>query len=138
MTSEDVGERDLKTLLANLNPRLHEGEYAICLLDEERASALNRQLLASFREREGLTAVLPLAEARAHRIPFHAPLRMITLTIHSSLEAVGLLSAVTATLASAGIPVNVFSAYFHDHLLISSDRAEEALERLRQLQRDSA
>lgn len=137
MTSEDEGERDLKTLLANLSPRLDEGEYAICLLDEERASALDQPPLATFREREGFTAVLPVAQAQAHRLPFHAPLRRITLTIHSSLEAVGLLSAVTATLASAGIPVNVFSAYFHDHLLISSDRAEEALERLRQLQRDS-
>ena len=41
--------------------------------------------------------------------------RLITLTVRSSLEAVGLLAAITARLADAGISVNAVSAFHHDH-----------------------
>ena len=53
---------------------------------------------------------------------------MITLNIHSSLEAVGFLAAVLPRLATAGISVNAVSAFYHDHLFVPIDRAQEALE----------
>ena len=59
---------------------------------------------------------------------FSFPSRMITLTVHSSLDAVGLLAAVTQVLAQADISVNVVSAFYHDHLFISEHRAVEALQ----------
>jgi hypothetical protein len=52
---------------------------------------------------------------------------MITLNIHSSLDAVGFLAAITARLASAGMGVNSVSAYFHDHLFVPAVRADEAM-----------
>ena len=55
------------------------------------------------------------------------PCRMITLDIHSSLEAVGFLAAILPRLAAAGIGVNPVSAFHHDHLFVPSDRAEDAL-----------
>lgn len=64
--------------------------------------------------------------------------RMITLNIHSSLEAVGFLAAITARLAAAGMGVNPVSAFYHDHLFVPADRAGEAMEVLRELSIDSA
>jgi hypothetical protein len=58
------------------------------------------------------------------------PEMMMTLTVHSSLEAVGFLAAITARLAEAGISVNAISAFCHDHLFVPEDRADEALARL--------
>jgi hypothetical protein len=58
---------------------------------------------------------------------------MVTLNIHSSLEAVGFLAAITTRLATAGMGVNPVSAFYHDHLFVPADRAEEALELLMEL-----
>ena len=80
-----------------------------------------------FREREGLTAVLPKAEAEHIEVDYAFTSRMITLSVHSSLEAVGLLAAVTHALARANISVNAVSAFYHDHLFVPEQRAEEAL-----------
>ena len=92
-----------------------------------------------FREREGTTLIVPEDEAsggRPGRASFRC--RMITLNIHSSLEAVGFLAAITARLAAAGMGVNPVSAFYHDHLFVPADRAEEAMELLRRLAEDSA
>ncbi|TIM21889.1 MAG: ACT domain-containing protein, partial [Mesorhizobium sp.] len=56
-----------------------------------------------------------------------------TLNIHSSLEAVGFLAAITTRLAAAEIGVNPVSAFYHDHLFVPVDRAEEAIDVLRRL-----
>ena len=55
---------------------------------------------------------------------------MITLRIHSSLEAVGLTAAVATKLAKAGITANVVAAYFHDHIFVPVERADEAVKLL--------
>jgi uncharacterized protein len=52
----------------------------------------------------------------------------ITLTIHSSLEAVGLTAAVSQELTNAGISCNVVAAYYHDHLFVAIEDAERAIE----------
>jgi hypothetical protein len=53
---------------------------------------------------------------------------MVTLTVHSALDAVGFLAAITTRLAAAGISVNAVSAFFHDHLFVPVGRAEETVE----------
>lgn len=59
--------------------------------------------------------------------------RLITLTVHSALDAVGFLAAVTARLAETGISVNAVSAFHHDHLFVPADRAEDAMAVLREI-----
>ncbi|WP_036823971.1 ACT domain-containing protein, partial [Photobacterium sanctipauli] len=54
----------------------------------------------------------------------------ITLTVHSSLEAVGLTAAVATRLAEYSISANVVAAYYHDHVFVPVNRAEEALQAL--------
>ena len=62
---------------------------------------------------------------------------MITLEIHSSLQAVGFLAAVTARLAAADMGANPVSGYFHDHLFVPEDRSEEAMRILSELANSS-
>jgi len=50
--------------------------------------------------------------------------------VHSALDAVGFLAAVTTRLAEAGISVNAVSAFHHDHLFVPEHRADEALQLL--------
>jgi hypothetical protein len=92
----------------------------------------------TFCEEEGTTLVLDRAAAEAAGCGGAFPARMVTLRIHSSLEAVGFLARITARLAGAGISVNPVSAFFHDHLFVPEDRAEETVALLRGLSAESA
>jgi hypothetical protein len=65
------------------------------------------------------------------------PCRMVTLTVHSALAAVGFLAATTTHLAAAGISVNAVSAFFHDYLFVPAERAEEAVEILWRMAADA-
>ncbi len=56
---------------------------------------------------------------------------MITLRVHSSLDAVGLTAAVAGQLATGGISCNVVAGYFHDHLFVPIDEADLAVNLLR-------
>jgi hypothetical protein len=80
-----------------------------------------------FREAEARSLILDEEAARDAGLHASFPCRMITLNVYSSLDAVGFLEAVTARLAVAGMSVNAVSAYYHDHLFVPADRAEEAL-----------
>lgn len=129
--------RDLPRLLGSLEPVLQPGTWAFVTLPPE--TDLSRVTpLATFRESEGLTAVLPLpqAEAAGWTPAFRA--RWITLTVASDLEAVGLTAAFSAALAEAGLSCNVMAGVHHDHLFVPEDRGEEALACLRALQARAA
>jgi hypothetical protein len=62
---------------------------------------------------------------------------MITLSIHSDLEAVGFLAAITTALAAIDIPVNAVSAYYHDHTFVPYEHHDDALECLRCMMRET-
>ena len=53
--------------------------------------------------------------------------------MHSSLHAVGLTAAVAAELSRNFISANVVAGFYHDHVLVPSDQAEEALKHLENL-----
>jgi hypothetical protein len=83
--------------------------------------------ICTFREAEGLTAIVEQAAADRVEVPHVFKARMITLTVHSSLEAIGLLASVATSLAAAGIPCNAVAAYHHDHLFVPIELADQAL-----------
>ncbi|GAA4448674.1 ACT domain-containing protein [Novipirellula rosea] len=122
------GETHLPTLLEKMKPELQTGEFVFCTMAPEAASKLRLSAIGQFLEPEGLTLILAKGEAETNGLEFAYPCRMITLKIHSSLEAVGFLAAVTDKLAHRGISVNAISAYFHDHLFVPTERAEEAMD----------
>jgi hypothetical protein len=86
-----------------------------------------------FQEAEGTTLILLRQEAEKLGIAFEFPCKMITLEIHSSLEAVGFLARITAALAAKGMGVNPVSGFFHDHLFVPVDRVDDALAVLAEL-----
>ncbi len=49
----------------------------------------------------------------------------------------GFLAAILSALASADMGVNPVSAFFHDHLFVPADRAEDALMILERLTREA-
>ncbi len=123
------GETELGELLAGLAPELLPEEYVFCTLPE-RNLAPEFPALATFQEEEGLSVVLERSGAQRLGFDRGAVMRCISLGVHSSLEAVGLTAAVAGRLAGLGISANVIAAYFHDHVLVPAERAEEALEAL--------
>ncbi|MBZ9806755.1 ACT domain-containing protein [Mesorhizobium sp. BR1-1-9] len=133
-----AGETDLKALLASMTPELIAGIHVFVTLPAGVSVPEGLEAVMLFREREGTTLILLGDEAQAAGLEAAFRCRMITLNIHSSLEAVGFLAAITARLAAAGIGVNPVSAFYHDHLFVPADRAEEALHLLRELAKDSA
>ena len=128
-----AGERDLGSLLRHMKPALQPGIFVFCTIpaSESVPAALNP--LLTFREQEGTTLVIAREEAEAAGLRYAFASRLITLTVHSALDAVGFLAAITARLADAGISVNAVSAFHHDHLFVPVDRANEAMALLQEL-----
>ena len=121
------GEKNLKKLLESMRPSLMEGEFVFCTLPDSEVKQVDANCICRFKEEEGTTLILSKTDALKLELPFAYPCRMITLTVHSSLEAVGFLAAIAAKLAEAGISINVISAYYHDHLFVPAEQAEQVM-----------
>ena len=127
------GERNLEALLQNMMPEMHEGVFVFCSMSKDKEIPAALRPVHIFREREGTAFIIRREEAEAAGLPYQFASRLITLTVHSSLEAVGFLAAITGRLAEAGISVNPVSAFYHDHLFVPEHRAEEALHLLQNM-----
>lgn len=127
------GETNLSTLLHSMQPVLCEGEYVFCTMSHTDGYRSDLDPIGQFKEDEGLTLILDRKQADAAALPYTSAFCMITLSVHSSLEAVGFLAAVTSQLANRGISVNPVSAYYHDHLFVPNSRAQEAMGLLQEL-----
>lgn len=133
MSASPIGETRLNVLLASLQPQLQPSVFAFTTVPLGETLPPEVTPVCEFREAEGITAIVRQTEAERAQLPYQYPCRMITLRVHSSLEAVGMLAAITQALAAEGISTNVVSAYFHDHLFVSCDRVQDALHCLEQL-----
>lgn len=122
-----AGETNLSTLLTTMQPVLHPGDYVFCSLPHAGGYDPSLEPIGYFKEEEGLTLILPRPQADAAGLSYGAILALITLTVHSSLEAVGFLAAIATQLASHGISVNPVSAFYHDHLFVPAAQAEAAM-----------
>jgi predicted N-acetyltransferase YhbS len=126
-----TAEMNLQALLAGMRPVQREGEYVYVLWPHGRPLAAGIE--AAVREAEGLTVVLPRAEADRQGLSYDFVGAWITLQIHSDLEAVGLTAAVSRALTEARISCNVLAGFHHDHLLVPVADAPRALEVLAEL-----
>ncbi|MEX3073076.1 ACT domain-containing protein [Vibrio alginolyticus] len=128
-----AGITNLDELLKSLSPKLLEPKFVFCSVNGELKDYLPLDIVATFKEKEGLTLVLEKSVAIEAGLSFERTFKQITLTVHSSLEAVGLTAAVATKLASKGISANVIAAYYHDHIFVQSSKANAALKALREL-----
>ncbi|NJP22142.1 MAG: ACT domain-containing protein [Hydrococcus sp. CRU_1_1] len=127
------GETDLATLLKNMQPSCDRRMFVFCSIDETRYKQLKIVPMGIFRETEGITIIASQEDADLEALPYSDIWALITLTVHSSLTAVGFLAAITQKLAAAGISVNAISAYYHDHLFIPWNDRDRALNLLMDL-----
>lgn len=124
----------LEKLLQNIDPQLQGEVYDFVTMPEAQLRDLLGESLCIFREREGISAIVPRAVAEREGLVTDADgggYRQITLQVHSSLEAVGLTAAVAGELAAEGISANVVAALRHDHVFVPERHAQRALQILR-------
>ena len=112
-----AGESDLLTLIAHMSPSLDDQIWAFVSVDEVSSEYVAKHALATCREIEGTTLVVPWEIAEDFDV-CSEPMARITLNIHSSLEAVGLTAAVSQALASEAISANVVAGFYHDHIFV--------------------
>ena len=123
---------DLNTLLSRMQPELHPGRYAFVVLPA--GFVLDpAQVVASVREPQGLSAILPEQTALDLGLPVALTASWITLTVHSDLAAVGLTAAFSQALGQAGISCNVVAGVHHDHLFVPVEQAPAAMDVLNAL-----
>ncbi len=127
-----AGETSLATLLRSMSPQLNDGEYVFCSLTDP-SLLQDCEVLGSFREREGLTVILPRQQAERLGLTFDYVAAWITLNVHSALEAVGLTAAFAGALGQAGISCNVIAGFYHDHLFVGQADARRAMQVLQKL-----
>lgn len=121
------GERDLGWLLANLKVVHRPGRWVF----ETQAAPPDLTAVAmAFAEAEGWTLI------RAARTEDNGPVwGWLELSVHSSLEAVGFLAAISRALAEAGIPCNAIAAYYHDHIFVPEGNVPAAIGAIEALRR---
>jgi hypothetical protein len=102
-----------------MQPILDDQPYAFETLDLD--APVPTGAFALVHEPEGMTLIGPDPGGAWARI---------SLTVHSSLSAVGLTAAVAGALADRGLPANTVAGYHHDHVFVPWDRRHEAMQAL--------
>lgn len=128
-----AAERQLMALITQMQPVLDHRTFVFSRLPngEVIPSGLQPQML--FWEQQGPTLIVELEQAQEHGLDYDFVSRMITLNVHSALDAVGFLARVTSHLAGYNMGVNPVSGFYHDHLFVPADKAELAMQALTEL-----
>jgi len=120
------GETNLDTLLKTMRPKLNMGVFVFCLVKDLTLVNLNKAVLF-FKEEEGYTIIVKKEVADTLNLDYTFISSWVTLTVHSSLEAVGLTAAFSKALADNGIGCNVVAAFYHDHIFVPIQDTEKAM-----------
>lgn len=121
------GEKNLEALLKSMKPKHNLGEFVFCKtknLDQINLS----QIIMTFKEEESITIIAKKEVADTLNLDYTFVASWITLTVHSSLEAVGLTAAFSNALSANGISCNVVAAYYHDHIFVDTKDTEKAMD----------
>lgn len=121
------GEKNLEILLKTMKPKHNVGEFVFCEIEDLEKIKLS-DVIMSFREEESITIITKIEIANKLNLKYSFIASWITLTIHSSLEAVGLTAAFSKALSENGISCNVVAALYHDHIFVDKKDTEKAME----------
>ncbi|HEY5273339.1 MAG TPA: ACT domain-containing protein [Acidimicrobiales bacterium] len=128
-------EGDLGALLRKLSVTTRPGAW--CMVSGVVLPA-DVEVQATIVEREGTTSVISCRDASRLGITPEFVMAWLTLDVNSALDAVGLTAAVATALARHGLACNVLAGFHHDHLLVSFDEQDRAIEVLRSLAKGAA
>jgi hypothetical protein len=121
-------------MVAQMVPQLDPTAYCFMIVTPDLAPQALGGAIGTFREDEGVTAIVP--EPLARELGEDGPaFARIILTVHSSLTGFGLTAAVSSALAEHGIACNMVAAYHHDHAFVPSTDGARALAILEELSR---
>jgi uncharacterized protein len=124
-----AGENNLDILLKTMEPYLNEGDYVFCTVND-LASVNQNELLFYFKEKEAITIAVRKEFADKSKLEYSIILAWITLTVHSSLDAVGLTAAFSTALTKENISCNVVAGFYHDHIFVAKKDALKAMDTL--------
>lgn len=129
------GIKDLDILLSAIEPVLDQRDFVFCTFPDFDWGKINQlNPIGFFCEKEGATLIITQKDADDKKIAYQSVYRLISLNVHSSLDAVGLTAAFSAKLAEKNISANVVAAYYHDHIFVPAEKAEQALNAILELQ----
>lgn len=120
------GEMDLQKMLDSLEVERRPGAFTFVAV-EVPTPGLLAAAHGMVKEGQLTTLVLPVESARRAGLPVVVEMAWLSLTVQSSLEAVGLTAAFAKILGDEGIPCNVLAGYHHDHILVPVDRSADAI-----------
>jgi uncharacterized protein len=120
-----VTEHDLATLLRALRVTTRPGAW--CMVSGVELPG-GVEVQASIVEGEGTTSVISTADASQLGITPALVMAWLTLDVNSALDSVGLTAKVATALAESGLYCNVLAGFHHDHLLVSFDEKDRAIE----------
>ena len=130
------GEANLNTLLRTMKPKHNIGDYVFCVVNDMTKINID-DIILFFKEQEGNTIIIKKELADNLKLDYSFISGWITLTVHSSLEAVGLTAAFSKALSEAGISCNVVAAFYHDHIFVPKEDTEKAIDVLNRFSVDS-
>ena len=121
------GEKDLQKLLKNMKPEHNSGDYVFCKIEKVENINLN-EIEMLFKEKEAFTLILKKENAKKLNLEYSVVMSWITLSVHSSLEAIGLTAAFSNALSEHEISCNVVAAYYNDNIFIDKKDTVKAME----------
>jgi hypothetical protein len=131
-TPVSLGEPNLRAQLAHLAPRL-EGEPRV-FRPFPGGDPLPGNAVMVFRDAEGLSMILEVDVAA----PGETVWAQITFGLQASRDPSRVLAIITSQLAGHGIPCNIVSSFYHDHLFVEWDLADATMDVLMSLVQQNA
>ncbi|HAU22741.1 MAG TPA: hypothetical protein DCS24_09155 [Erythrobacter sp.] len=133
--AEPIESRD--EMVAQMAPRLDPTAYCFMIVTPDIAPQALGRAIGTFREDEGVTAIVP--EPLARELGEVGPaFARISLMVRSSLTGFGLTAAVSSALAEHGIACNMVAAYYHDHAFVPGGDGARAVAILEELSRSGS